>query len=234
TPCSRQNVASSAWPSGVLATCRHGPWRPMRASSVAAPTSTPQMMSVTVTCLVHATGCRATVRSCVTRRPPVPKLSHGCGLRGDGRQRPRARVGGHRPSRSPHLTIPKGRPPDTRGSATQQDFTSVAPSPDTALPSPDPLRGPPSPAEGGGKGRVNREPDAPPSHKKSGPRRVNRVGVGEGGGSLHGRPPACRRRAGPTRPSPAAKPGLPEDCASHPPSSSRARTDTIRKSRGSH
>ncbi|SFJ42824.1 hypothetical protein SAMN02799642_04368 [Methylobacterium brachiatum] len=193
TPCSRQNVASSAWPSGVLATCRHGPWRPMRASSVAAPTSTPQMMSVTVTCLVHATGCRATVRSCVTRRPPVPKLSHGCGLRGDGRQRPRARVGGHRPSRSPHLTIPKGRPPDTRGATRQNSVLPVVPvafSAEPGLPSPDPR---------------SREAHPPPQRGEGG---ALGVGLGSRSAALSDHRSPCGRggRAAPARLSPASPP----------------------------
>ncbi|WP_244507585.1 endonuclease domain-containing protein [Methylobacterium phyllostachyos] len=38
-----------------------------------------------------------------------------------------------------------------RGSATVQDLRFVTTFPDASLPSPDPLRGPPSPAEGGGK-----------------------------------------------------------------------------------
>ncbi|WP_267426317.1 endonuclease domain-containing protein [Methylobacterium sp. GC_Met_2] len=38
-----------------------------------------------------------------------------------------------------------------RGSATVQDVRLVATFPDRSLPSPDPLRGPPSPAEGGGR-----------------------------------------------------------------------------------
>ena len=42
------------------------------------------MRFATVTCLVHATDDRATVRLCVTRRRPVPVLTHGCGLRGPG------------------------------------------------------------------------------------------------------------------------------------------------------
>ena len=45
----------------------------------------------------------------------------------------------------------------SRGGEGQRDgagFTPVATLPDTALPSPDPLRGPPSPAEGGGSARV--------------------------------------------------------------------------------
>ncbi|MGU3664774.1 endonuclease domain-containing protein [Methylobacterium sp. A49B] len=40
-----------------------------------------------------------------------------------------------------------------RGSATVQDMEPVATFPEASLPSPDPLRGPPSPAEGGGRAR---------------------------------------------------------------------------------
>src|SRR4051794_37241613 len=43
-------------PSMVLGNCCQAPLRPTRASRVCEPTSTPQMMSVTVTCLVDATG----------------------------------------------------------------------------------------------------------------------------------------------------------------------------------
>src|SRR5690348_12467629 len=40
----------------------------MQTSSLAFETSTPQIVFFTVTCLVHAIGTQATIRSCVTRR----------------------------------------------------------------------------------------------------------------------------------------------------------------------
>src|SRR5205823_10500308 len=81
-----------------------GPSRPTRASSVVALTSTPQIRFVTVTCLVHAIDNRATVRSCVTLRQAVPRLTRGCCLRWDGRRAPRTGSGGHRTPCSVALT----------------------------------------------------------------------------------------------------------------------------------
>lgn len=46
-----------------------------------------------------------------------------------------------------------------RGSATLADVAPVSPYPETPLPSPDPLRGPPSPAGGGGKIALFLQPD---------------------------------------------------------------------------
>ncbi|HEY5301177.1 MAG TPA: HAD family hydrolase, partial [Acetobacteraceae bacterium] len=46
------------------------------------------------------------VRSCVTPRQPVPGLTHGCGLRGDGRQLPRTGFGGSRTPCSATLADP--------------------------------------------------------------------------------------------------------------------------------
>jgi len=54
----------------------------------------------------------------------------------------------------------------SRGGEGQRDdagFTPVVPLPDTALPSPDPLRGPPSPAKGGGSARAISEAGLPPA-----------------------------------------------------------------------
>src|SRR3954468_20639403 len=102
-------------PSMVLGNCCHAPLRPTRASRVCEPTSTPQMTSVTVTCLVDATGNRATVRSCVTpRRRLVPKLPCGYGLGGRGRQPPRTGSRGHRTPCSTIVADPTCRGPDTR------------------------------------------------------------------------------------------------------------------------
>ena len=68
-----------------------GSWPGRRwASRLVEATSTPQMIRVTVTCLVHATGNRATVRLSVTRRRAVPGLTHGYGLRRGGRRSPRS------------------------------------------------------------------------------------------------------------------------------------------------
>src|SRR4051794_37474082 len=105
-------------PSMVLGNCCQAPLRPTRASRVCEPTSTPQMTSVTVTCLVDATGNRATVRSCVTPRPRlVPRLPCGYGLGGRGRQPPRTGSGGHRIPCSTIVADPTCRGPDTRGPA---------------------------------------------------------------------------------------------------------------------
>src|ERR1700722_15816689 len=58
----------------------------MQTSSLAFETSTPQIVFFTVTCLVHAIGTQATVRSCVTWRRSQ-SLTHGCSRRGNGRHR---------------------------------------------------------------------------------------------------------------------------------------------------
>src|SRR3954449_8131285 len=104
-------------PSMVLGNCCQAPLRPTRASRVCEPTSTPQMTSVTVTCLVDATGNRATVRSCVTPRRLVPRLPCGYGLGGRGRQPPRTGSGGHWTPCSTIVADPTCRGPDTRGPA---------------------------------------------------------------------------------------------------------------------
>ena len=116
TPWLWQNAASAATPSAVLAKRWKAPARPMRASRCVDETSTPQMMSVTVTCLVRATAHRATVRSCVTKAT-VPKLIRGCSRRGNGRPPPREGTGGRPPPRSPATLTPPGDSPDTRGRA---------------------------------------------------------------------------------------------------------------------
>ena len=116
TPWLWQNAASAATPSAVLAKRWKAPARPMRASRCVDETSTPQMMSVTVTCLVRATAHRATVRSCVTKAT-VPKLIRGCSRRGNGRPPPREGTGGRPPPRSPARLTPPGDSPDTRGFA---------------------------------------------------------------------------------------------------------------------
>src|SRR3954470_6442657 len=117
TPWLRQKAASASMPSMVLGNCCQAPLRPTRASRVWEPTSTPQMTSVTVTCLVDATGNRATVRSCVTPRRLVPRLPCGYGLGGRGRQPPRTGSGGHRTPCSTIVADPTCRGPDTRGPA---------------------------------------------------------------------------------------------------------------------
>ena len=73
---SEQNAASKAMPSGLLVKAPAAPSWPMRASKDAEEISTPQMIRVTVTFLVRATECHATVRSCVTWAA-VPGLSVG-------------------------------------------------------------------------------------------------------------------------------------------------------------
>ena len=54
-------------------------------------------------------------------------------------------------------------------------FMKAAPLPEAALPSPDPLRGPPSPAEGGGKARGCYRHNHPPPHAFETPQ-VNGIG----------------------------------------------------------
>src|SRR5207253_6438691 len=71
-----QKLARATMPSAVLGKEPVAPSRPMRAASEAEEISTPQIMRVTVTCLVSAMGSHATVRSCVTRAA-VPGLSDG-------------------------------------------------------------------------------------------------------------------------------------------------------------
>src|ERR1700689_965193 len=71
-----QKAARAAMPSLLLAKEPDAPSRPMRASREADEISTPQIMRVTVTCLVCAMGSHATVRSCVTWAA-VPGLSDG-------------------------------------------------------------------------------------------------------------------------------------------------------------
>src|SRR6266478_7090153 len=71
-----QKLARATMPSAVLGKEPVAPSRPMRAASEAEEISTPQIMRVTVTCLVDAMGSHATVRSCVTRAA-VPVLSDG-------------------------------------------------------------------------------------------------------------------------------------------------------------
>src|SRR3954470_10460582 len=115
TPWLRQKAASASMPSMVLGNCCQAPLRPTRASRVSEPASTPQMTSVTVTCLVDATGNRATVRSCVTPRRLVPRLPCGYGLGGRGRQLPRTGSGGHWTRCSTIVADPTCRGPDTRG-----------------------------------------------------------------------------------------------------------------------
>src|ERR1035437_775859 len=86
-----QKAARAAMPSAVLGNVPVAPSRPMRASREAEEISTPQMMRVTVTCLVCAIGSHATVRSCVTRAA-VPGLSVGGKTPQDERE-PSARGG---------------------------------------------------------------------------------------------------------------------------------------------
>src|SRR5690242_7378553 len=68
TACSRQNAASSAMPAVSLLKLASRCPGSMQTSSLAFETSTPQIVFFTVTCLVHAIGTQATVRSCVTWR----------------------------------------------------------------------------------------------------------------------------------------------------------------------
>src|SRR4051794_20216431 len=95
TWCSLQNAINSVIPALSLVKRRIAPSRPSRTSSAAEQTSTPQIRSVTVTCLVHAIDNRATVRSCVTLQQAVPRLTSGCCRRGNGRRAPRTGSGGH-------------------------------------------------------------------------------------------------------------------------------------------
>src|SRR4051794_41081879 len=95
TWCSLQNAINSVIPAPLLVKRRIAPSRPSRTSSAAEQTSTPQIRSVTVTCLVHAIDNRATVRSCVTLQQAVPRLTSGCCQRGNGRRTPRTGSGGH-------------------------------------------------------------------------------------------------------------------------------------------
>src|SRR3954463_4666715 len=95
TWCSLQNAINSVIPALSLVKRRVAPSRPSRTSSAAEQTSTPQIRSVTVTCLVHAIDNRATVRSCVTLQQAVPRLTSGCCQRGNGRRTPRTGSGGH-------------------------------------------------------------------------------------------------------------------------------------------
>src|ERR1039457_4512317 len=66
TGCSWQKAPSAAMPSGLLANEPVAPCWPTRASRDLEAISTPQMILVTVTCLVCAIESLATVRSCVT------------------------------------------------------------------------------------------------------------------------------------------------------------------------
>ena len=127
-PCWPQKEASSWMPSAVRSTRTLGPSGPMRASNVCEETSTPQMMFVTVTCLARTIAVQATVRSCVTTAA-VPKLTHGCCLRGYGRRPPRAGTGGRRSPRSTALITPQCRFPDTRGSSKHARTRGKSPSP---------------------------------------------------------------------------------------------------------
>ena len=68
TACSRQNLDSSAMPAASLSKLANRRPGSMQTSSLAFETSTPQIVFFTVTCLVHAIGTQATVRSCVTWR----------------------------------------------------------------------------------------------------------------------------------------------------------------------
>ena len=102
TLCCRQNAASSAMPSAVLRKERAGPEGPTKASREVEETSTPQIVLVTVTCLVRAMESLATVRSCVTAAA-VPKSSTTVAHRRDhGRRPPRE---GFDLGRTPHSDI---------------------------------------------------------------------------------------------------------------------------------
>ena len=72
-------------PSAVLGNEPKAPSRPMRTSSEEEEISTPQIIRVTVTCLVCAMGSHATVRSCVTWAA-IPVLSDGDKTPQDGRE----------------------------------------------------------------------------------------------------------------------------------------------------
>src|SRR5215218_8797369 len=115
TWCSLQNAINSVIPAPSLVKRHIAPSRPSRTSSAAEQTSTPQIRSVTVTCLVHAIDNRATVRSCVTLQQAVPRLTSGCCRRGNGRRAPRTGSGGHlTPSSAAPITL-RRRLLDTRG-----------------------------------------------------------------------------------------------------------------------
>src|ERR1700757_4918324 len=86
-----QKAAKAAIPSAVLANEPPAPSRPMQTSKEDEEISTPQIMRVTVTFLVCATGSHATVRSCVTWAA-VPGLSVGDKTPQDERE-PSARGG---------------------------------------------------------------------------------------------------------------------------------------------
>ena len=116
TWCSLQNAINSVIPAPSLVKRRIAPSRPSRTSSAAEQTSTPQIRSVTVTCLVHAIDNRATVRSCVTLQQAVPRLTSGCCRRGNGRRAPRTGSGGHLPPCSAAPITLRRRLLDTRGS----------------------------------------------------------------------------------------------------------------------
>ena len=109
--CSRQNAASCRSRPRSLEPQRLVRRGPTRASKFSDETSTPQMIFVTVTCLVHAIDNRATVRSCVTRGSG-PKAHPRLWPEGDGRRPPREGSGGHRtpsPHRSHHNAMPNSR-----------------------------------------------------------------------------------------------------------------------------
>src|SRR6186713_3139786 len=68
TACLRQNAANFAMPAVSLSKLANRCPGSMQTSSLAFETSTPQIVFFTVTCLVHAIGTQATVRSYVTWR----------------------------------------------------------------------------------------------------------------------------------------------------------------------
>src|SRR5665213_1656123 len=76
TQLSRQNAASASMPAGSLEKLPVAPSVPMDASRMVEEISTPQISCATVTFLVCATGCHATVRSYVTW-DALPGLSDG-------------------------------------------------------------------------------------------------------------------------------------------------------------
>src|SRR3954463_15723722 len=122
TWCSWQNAINSVIPALLLVKRRIAPSRPSRTSSAAEQTSTPQIRSVTVTCLVHAIDNRATVRSCVTLQQAVPRLTSGCCQRGNGRRTPRTGSGGHlTPCSAAPITL-RRRLLDTRGSVHKRGY----------------------------------------------------------------------------------------------------------------
>src|SRR5690349_2689285 len=85
----------------------------MQTSSLAFETSTPQMIFITVTCLVRAIVNPPTVRSYVTRRRS--QAHHGCLPEGYRATSPRALAGGHRPKRSVASIAHFAQWADTRG-----------------------------------------------------------------------------------------------------------------------